>query len=118
MRKFNSGRLYKLVKVIVITITILSIFGIYIGYQGKQNMYSQFSYAVDSCKKMYPQASRNDIFGLNNCLDIAPKVALKGMKQSEDLMYFSLSIAILLPLFFFGGRLVYKYIFPIKSKNE
>jgi hypothetical protein len=107
MRKFDSGRLYKLTKMIVITISILALLlAVYCFFQlGDVNrIYSE------ELKKCFSQTGDSYLI----CMG-----AWGDYQSNFYIMTFKLfGIGIGLPIIFFGGRAVYKYVFPVREKTK
>src|SRR3990167_4199378 len=106
-RKFSGARLYKLLKTLVITVTVLS--GLYAAYA----LYLLESNSIlnrwESYCSKYTETMRN-----SDCMFV-------GFGQINDMsrnFYVTTSIAIVLPLVFFGGGWIYRYIFPNKNQAE
>jgi hypothetical protein len=120
-RQLSSKRLYNLLRVVVIGLTIIAVvyaallYRIYFTYPG------WYSNEVSGCQQRYPDHAHmfnfnhttNDIESkfYDNCLSIASDIQKKG----EDQFNKAVDVAILLPLLFFGGTLVYRYLFPRKA---
>lgn len=101
-RKFNKKRLYKLAKLLVIITSVLSgalaVITLYMVFSGAA--YKNWSYG---CKD-YPDGSRLR----HECVWLAVREEGKLYKQGEK----SIIIAVVLPVVFFGGGFLYKYLFP------
>ncbi len=109
-RKFSGDRLYNLLKNLVIVITLLALFFAAVNYnQINSNEYKRES---DKCYQEHPNHMSDQIEGAlwSSCLSVASEV-LK--LQNDNLTRYSL-IVIILPLIFFGGTWLYKYLFPKK----
>lgn len=103
-RKFNANRLYKLIKLLVIGIALLS------GVLGLFTMRGvQTNYTDERIKK---SCSDYDIQYVNEC-----ELSYYRTKDSFiETIIKEFEIAIGLPLVFFGGVGLYRYIFP-KAKE-
>lgn len=114
-RKLDTHRLYRLTKIVVIIVTILSIaIALLTNYQrfsyqfGYDEAKYSFQAAID-CSKNYSKDA-----DVNRCLD----EETKPWRDTENLANNSALIAIFLPLIFFGGGWIYKYLFPTVHKKE
>ncbi|HUD04644.1 MAG TPA: hypothetical protein VMR59_01500 [Patescibacteria group bacterium] len=127
MRKFSSERLYKLTRAAVILITILCVLG---WYQGNKLAESERLKSLD-------EGSKCDVVAINatikknvsleeaqqaqkdakNCYDLWPAIYNNQANELGKTDQILFDTFIFLPIFFFGGRLTYKYVFP-KVKKE
>ena len=108
-RKFNSGRVYKLLKWIVILVRtislILAIFSYFDVFVNNSTLNGWKNYC-----KVYPVNS-NDY---SQCMTI-------GYNQKSDItemMFLEFYVGILLPIIFFGGVGIFRYLFPIAQENS
>jgi hypothetical protein len=110
-RKFQPSRLYKLIKRTVIVVTILSaITAIYMAYNVYADKQDEIKYgfeAIRQCGSEY--TSSGDI---NNCFNSI----MQPYNSNESIANDSLLITIFLPLIFFGGTGIYRYLFPKQKK--
>jgi hypothetical protein len=106
MRKFDSGRLYKLIKGLVIVISVISLLLAINSY--RQIGYVQKTYVkeLDNCNKIY--GNQDAIMCLSSWNDY--------LRTFNNWMSTFFLVGIGLPIVFFGGCLVYKYVFPVKEK--
>ncbi len=96
-RKFDSHRLYKLSKWIIIVISVLSLFlGLYLYNQIQTNV--TLHIWEDVCRG-------NADF---RCMGYG----FAQINQETNVMWWSLIIGIGLPIIFFGGIKLFKYLFP------
>ncbi len=103
-RKFNIGRLYKLTKVTIISISVL-LFLLSLPGLRFFPTFSNYSIKwVDSLCKDSPYAF----------CKVAAWSTVTDIQNSTLRM---LGIAFVLPVLFFGGARLYKYLFPIKEKD-
>lgn len=105
-RSFSSSRLYKLLKVTVIVVSILSVLLVAISYEqlfseSRRNRWSEMCNAY------------TDVYTRGDCWRLEAKES-EGLRNTLSK---SLKIMVLLPLFFFGGIALYKYLFPAKDKE-
>lgn len=102
-RKFSARRLYKLVRLLVIVIAIFSGIVAYINFR-----------AVEYHAKEYDEAEkakepiRSDL----------KKQALLGEELANNNFSKYSVIAIGLPIIFFGGTGLYRYLFPIQKESK
>lgn len=137
-RKFNSHRLYLLIRAIVILTSLLLLFAHY-NLENKVIPYlnNQFDKDANLCNSTYSKNINNltkpkwlsDSDWINvrnnalssaqktreNCINGMPAFDLQSVASNNNLANIDLSLAILLPLVFFGGRLAYKFVFPKQS---
>ncbi len=106
-RKFNGKRLYKLTKWILIIVSVIALILAFLSKSALQenNSTSWFDY----CKKTY-----NDSQSLVNC----QFTEIKREQDINETMNKEFEIGILLPLIFFGGTELYKYLFPKDKKID
>jgi len=127
MRKFSSQRLYKLVRALVILATIGCLYLAY-DYPRLSNQAVEHSIqSLNVCRDNYKSDLKTYSFMKNPALfaqqlsDICTKSTVDFWSQQavDDSKNGSnaLFLGILLPLVFFGGRLIYKYIFPKVKKD-
>ncbi len=117
-RKFSPQKLYKLARVVVIIICLGNI-GLAYFFQNQVSYYSNKEIKdLESCKKQYPTVGDADLKGWEFCITIDPNADQKSKQLSIDYEYDQIKLAILLPLLFFGGAWIYKYIFPKGNDNE
>lgn len=109
MRKFNSWRLYKLVRASVIIISVLSLVIATYNFHLVNSNITLNSY-IKACNDTYYTKE----FTRADCMGIGYTEINK--EESNSNKFFA--IGILLPLFFFVGRLTYKYVFPKVKKEE
>jgi hypothetical protein len=107
MRKFSSARLYKLTKGIVIAISILAL------------LLAVYSFSqLGDVKRIYSEE-------LKKCFSLTGDsyftcMSVWGNYQSNFyfMMFKLFGFGIGLPIIFFGGRWVYKFVFPVKEKTK
>jgi len=105
-RKFDKSRAYKLVKILVIGITtITGLYGFYVLYLLQSD--SILKSWEETCKN-YPDTTNFSCMG----------VGLDQINEMQNLMDKSLVIAFFLPIIFFGGSALYRYLFPKSEKNK
>ncbi len=126
MRKFDSKRLYKFIKLLVIILTILLFISAWSAHNSIKYWDDQVIKNDKMCYDTYPfkndPADPNDRAGQLNV-----KLREGCLKPSTDFNNYSLSnagfeinsiaLGILLPLLFFGGTWLYKYLFPVKQSD-
>lgn len=100
-RTFHADRLYKLVSIVVILLTLFFSFNAIDTYTRLKNV------------REYPSECRKDYWKSDyaECLILMQGAVDKVAEGVETNAY----IAILLPISFFGGTSLYKYIFPKKN---
>lgn len=105
-RKFNANRLYKLIKLLVIGIAILSgILGL-ITFNGIQTNYTD--------NKISKYCSTYDKKFIEEC-----KFSYYSTKwEFEGNIMKEFGLAFVLPLLFFGGVGLYRYLFPKANKKD
>ena len=113
IRRFSGERLYKLLRVIVIILTIMAILlASYLHnlYYGSDHFYAN---GTAQCYKLWPDWNTNDIAGkaFANCFSTVQSLQIGGQYAFD----YTVCVAILLPLLFFGGTWLYKYLFPVKK---
>jgi len=121
-RQFNSEKLYKLTRFFVIAITLICAYLVYTNNQNYNQTVNQFNKDSNDCTNQYNSDLKNDPkfanYSLNECYKFMPNAdSVIEEIQQANMDKFGLT-AILLPLIFFGGRLVFKYIFPVKKQNK
>ncbi len=99
-RKFRADKLYKLVRYLVIIITTISLLLAIGSFSRLTNL---------DCSKQYPPIG-NDYIHFDACLD--------EQTGYRDALFNNIKIAILLPILFFGGTWLYKYLFPPINKSK
>lgn len=109
-RTIDTVRLYKLLKILVLTITIISvILAIYTNYYvhfDTNFAKDQIKWGFEAIKQCGSEwTSDKDI---NNCFNSI----MAGYIQMNSIADNSIKIALLLPLLFFGGGWLYRYLFP------
>lgn len=109
-RRFDSKKLYKLSKIIVITITIISIFLTVKLYDQVGNNKTLY-YWQDYCEER--KGSYSKLFNYTDCMGLG----FEQISKQQDLMYKTFLVAVVLPILFFGGTWLYKYLFPLKEKE-
>ncbi len=102
-REFSKERLYKLTKRVVIIVTVvsvlLSIVNYYQIWKGDQDLRlceQKYSYNLDARVK---------------CGEV-PALTMRLAEENSNTL---LTIALVLPIVFFGGERLYKYLFPEKK---
>ena len=119
MRKFDPRRLYKLVRTLVIIVGIIVGILAIMGYQDVKNAtILKNGYAL--CNKLYPtypgifEQDRNTFDANLKCVSDVSLESDQTNTETFELILF----AILLPTIFFGGTLIYRYLFPIKLRAK
>ena len=121
-RQFNSGKLYKLLRFFVIIIVIFCIWFIYL--DNKDNGWAENNYVKDLKMCLTQETSDIKTFSYNrqiayslydSCMNRAPQVDINMANSYQASAGWEFGIAVLLPIIFFGGRLIYKYTFPYKK---
>lgn len=110
MRKFSPPRLYKITKVFVIIVTVIAalIAAWEISIDLNQSFEnSKFSFEIQCQNTGDPHIK--EIY--SGCIQQMDNI----WQGAIDLKNHSILVAIFLPIFFFGGTRLYKYLFP---KNE
>lgn len=121
MRKFSPKKLYKLIKILVILITVVSLYLAY-DYPKLANQASKESTkAYKICLDQY-QSDLKNIPNLaqgfeDNCIKLASDSWTQISKDDSKNGVTALFIGILLPILFFGGTWLYKYLFPVKQSD-
>lgn len=105
-RKFNPKKLYKLIKILVIIITVLSWCLVLINNIES----SKYGELTDGCNRLYAV----DYSFRDKCME---NLNSANLLQQNNSFTFSI-IGILLPLFFFGGTWIFRYIFPVAEKKK
>ena len=108
MRKFDSNRTYNLVKWIVIIITVLCWLNFGQLYLNQKNTLAQNRQDYDKCKLENPDP--NDMF----CW----RIWFASDKAHFNAYNNSSTIGLVLPIVFFGGSFLFKYLFPVKEKTK
>lgn len=103
-RKLNISRLYRLTKWIVIIVSIISLtYGLLLSYElGSERLLHTWEEICTNSKIQDPY-----------CLSFG----LQEINKIQYRMTSGLIIGILLPVIFFGGTILYKYLFP-KINND
>jgi hypothetical protein len=113
-RKFNSQRLYKLIRAFVILITIIAItfFILSINRTSASQFCNGNEFKTMENKWDQGFADPQKIYqkDYSSCLDYA----LKQDQNADNINLRALEIAIFIPLLFFSGVGIYKYIYPVK----
>ena len=104
-RSFSHDRLYKLVKRLVIIVSVLTWIYIALIYTSLENDTSlnSWKYWEEFCSE-YPIASDEHI--------TCKITSYKFIDEAKNNMENALKIGILLPITFFGGTWLYRYLFP------
>ncbi|MBI3485453.1 hypothetical protein HY025_00750 [Candidatus Daviesbacteria bacterium] len=111
MRKFDPKKLYKLSKAIVIVITFIAwILTAMLSEDALGHKYSINK--LKKCKE--EEIYKNNVDLYFDC--IGREIIVDNQIQKDFLTY--LSIGIFLPVVFFGGFRLYKYLFPIKKPKK
>jgi len=106
-RKFSARRLYKLAGLLVIVISILSGISAYLNYRTIEH-YSQQIIKFDG---EYPK--KDDESNLNLRLN-----TLNAQQEVQDRFLLLSVITIGLPITFFGGTGLYRYLFTIQKEGK
>ncbi len=107
-KKFNSERLYKILKTVVLTITKLLLVVVIVLFS------QQATYRLLDQQENYLfnlNGSRPDLVDWSLTLS-------QYVNETSDRIIKVLLVLIGLPTLFFGGTALYRYIFPVKSKNH
>jgi len=118
-RKLDTKKFYKLIKILVISVSIITgLVAVYGWHEAYTASILENGFAM--CDHIYPTyfnmpASEQSIHDANNrcMIDV-----LTQDKEADAFTYEATTITILLPVFFFGGSWLYKYLFPVKNKKE
>lgn len=116
-RKFSPNKLYRLIRLFVILCTLIGLIYITLYYtigMGNLNNASSFINTEDKlCNQYYPiEGDTIPGYKTNNADRAECYFTTLGQAYDERLIDSVILITISLPLVFFGGRLIYKYIFP------
>lgn len=108
-RKFDGNRAYKLAKTLVVgTTAIAGMYGLYALYMIESD--SILNKWISYCK-LHPDTKE-----LASTVYSCMSTGLNQVGEISNLMYKSLTLAIVLPVIFFGGTALYNYLFP-KNKG-
>ncbi len=113
-RKFRADKLYKLAIMVVILLTVF--FGIkaYLSFQSVNYYNSTMTQDFLKCHKIW------DPFGLDpnqkQVSDCDNALYFQPLSQAKHDFNFSILIALVSPILFFGGTWLYKYLFPVKNE--
>lgn len=108
-RAFDSSRLNKIIKLLVNIVSVLSlvILGLLIfNFEKIQQQNIRFH---DECMKSF--AGNREL--MSSCID----TWLKANKDQDDSVRNFAFLGLGLPFLYYGGRTLYRYLFPIKSKE-
>jgi DNA segregation ATPase FtsK/SpoIIIE-like protein len=117
-RHFSSKRLYNLLKWVEIGSTVLAVVFASMSFLQAYSAYvaNGYSGGFSECDSRYPNhlfyAEGNNFPAWSECEN-----AVRMIKSSEDNMTIFVGIAVLLPLVFFGGGWLYRYLFPLRQKS-
>ncbi len=122
-RKLDTKRLYKLGRVLVIFITMISIFIGFISFKNSEYYHEVYIKDGFKCSDISPLWMRRSITDQqwekdSKLIDDCYAGMLKPYEDSHRVAIGAILTAIFLPLIFFGGTRLHKYLFPIKKNRD
>ncbi len=112
MRKFNPSRFYKVLKVTLLILTLLLAFHLLFGGKSHNASYHKLSTDDMLCDTLYPIDTNNARRFV--CYDEATKNFDRNYDDENQFNKFEFILILGLPILFFGGSRLYKYLFPEK----
>jgi len=103
-RKFSGGRLFNLVRIIVNVIAVIAIILGTITLSKQEDTLSFYLVEQANCFKEFPES----ILFCSIYDDL--------IREAETFPYYYLAVGIGLPVLFYGGTWLYRYIFPVETK--
>ena len=103
-RKFSGKRLYKVAKTLVLLISISFLIVGLIRWSGFASQSTTLTQRWEAC---------NNAIGSYDCPSYLNQITTR-----ENTIAILFAIGILLPIIFFGGTRLYKYIFPVETKKK
>ena len=107
MRKFNGSRLYKLVKILVNVVTVISLVLALIMSGNSEKYISGLSNDYAICRDRWGPLLGPDL--------PACDVHLNDIAEYRARESFMWNLGIFLPIVFYGGTFLYRYLFPVKD---
>ncbi len=108
-RKLDTKRLYKLTKIGVIVLTLFIILKfVLFDWNAFQSVENTFFSAGDTCYSQYGYFSTKYV----KCREKADRELTSGLDAASQIQIHDLLLIVLMPTMFFGGGLLYKYLFP------
>lgn len=107
-RKFNSGRLYKVARTIIIILSVLGI--IWFGY-----LKLNYENRVEEYGRNFTQCNINYFSDHLKREYVCQKQYNEALYFYDNILTYSFCLGFILPIVFFGGAAIYKYIFPVKK---
>lgn len=107
-RKFNANRLYRLSAWAVAFLSIGSLILAYKDFRGFTIYEEKYIEESNICDIQYA----DDKVGWEVCQDLTPATILRLQEEGSQRSYSLLIFGTLLPVVFFGGGAVIRYIFP------
>ena len=99
-RKFRGDRLYKIARIVVIVLTIYFAFNAISAYSRLGRV------------REYPSECSNSKLEYTECL----RLMYGTVNNVEEIVRTNAYIAVLLPTVFFGGMILYQYMFPKRKE--
>ncbi len=120
-RQFSLSKSYKLLKWVVIIVTILSVYFCYLSIKNSEYFSKQFGIDSQFCSNKYSKEERDKMTQeekqsafaeLDGCYALLPDTDINLKVEADKNIGITLAISVLLPILFFGGSWIIRYIFP------